>query len=305
MSVCATPTGAAPGFAVPFAIDGHGRLVPPEEARRRVVYVCPSCNQPVDLHAGERKRRHFHHRASAACSAESVAHRTAKRLIVERIRLRRAGEPAPRFLRRCAFVGCERTSLQAVPAKVREAVDELRLRSGRVVDVGLLGAGGLPIAAIEVRQSHEVDAEKAGELPLPWIEVDAAQVCATGAARLEPTQDRFLPWFCDEHAGTRRASARAVMHEPRRRNALVRRLPFRLEDFPDFQVEKLVACPAGHDAFVFAWNGVEPPWPRPPLVVARASDGDWRYGPDGKLRRLLPFRKKYVSVCPACGEEVG
>jgi hypothetical protein len=296
--------GDAAGFAVPFARDGIGRLVGPDEAIPRGVYRCPSCDQTVDLHAGVRKRRHFHHRGSATCTPESVAHRTAKQLIVACIQRWQEGEAPPRFLRRCAFDGCERTALQPLPAKVRQAVEEMRLPSGRVVDVALLGTGGLTIAAIEVRQSHAVDADKARALPLPWIEVDAAQVCATGGARLEPTQDRFLRWYCDQHAGTRREAARATLREPRRRKALVRRLPFRMEDYPGFRVDQLVACSAGHDAFVFAWEGSEPPWPRPPLVVAHESDGDWRYGRGDKLRRVLPFRRKYVSVCPVCGQAV-
>ncbi len=293
------------GFAVPFALTAEGVLIAPEDAKRRASYRCPQCHGGVDLHAGERKRRHFHHRASAECSSETVTHRTAKALIVQAVKAWRAGEPGPRFLRRCAMNECERTTRQVVPAKVLDAVDELRLGTGRVVDVGLLGAGGLAIAAIEVRQTHEVDDEKARELPLPWIEVEAAQVCESGGRVLVPVRDRFLPWLCEQHAGSRKQRARAGREEPRRRSALLRRLPFDLGNYPGFRVERMVACPRGHDAFVFAWEGGEPPWPRPPLVVAREADGDWRYGADGKLRKLLPWRRAYVSACPVCGAALG
>ena len=294
------------GFAVPFARSAAGALVSPEDAARRARYACPQCGAVVDLHAGEKKRRHFHHRAGGSCTPESASHRIAKMLVAQAVAGWRRGEqPAPRFLRRCASPGCERSSKQPMPAKVREAAIEHRLRSGKVVDVALLGAGGLPIAAVEVHCSHEVDEAKAKQLALPWIEVEAAQVCATGARLLVPVKDRFLPWLCEGHASTRRARARELREEPLRRDALVRRLGFRLEEFPGFRILRLASCPRGHDAFVFGWEGAEPPWPRPPLVVAREADADWSYSvAEGRARRVLPWRKRYVSVCPECGETV-
>ncbi|MGH7296165.1 MAG: competence protein CoiA family protein, partial [Polyangiaceae bacterium] len=68
------------GFAVPFARTDDGRLVSPDDARRAVGYRCPQCDGGVHLHAGERKRRHFHHRASESCTAETVLHATAKQM---------------------------------------------------------------------------------------------------------------------------------------------------------------------------------------------------------------------------------
>jgi predicted RNA-binding Zn-ribbon protein involved in translation (DUF1610 family) len=295
------------GFAVPFALSAAGALVSPEDATPRARYACPQCGGVVDLHAGEKKSRHFHHRAGGSCTPESASHRIAKMLVAEAVAAWRRGEqPAPRFVRRCASPACNRLSHQPMPAKVREAALEHRLRSGKIVDVALLGPGGLPIAAVEVLCSHEVDEAKAKELALPWIEVDAAQVCATGARLLVPVKDRFLPWLCDEHAPARRARAREQREEPLRRSALLRRLGFRLEDFPGFRIARMVSCPRGHDAFVFAWDGADPPWPRPPLVVARAAEADWSYSvAEGRGRKVLPWRRRYVSVCPACGQIVG
>jgi hypothetical protein len=296
-----------PGFAVPFALAPKGALVPPTEATRRKHYRCPQCLGAVDLHAGARKRRHFHHRGGSVCAAETVTHKIAKALIVQAIvAWRRERHPPPRFVRRCAAPGCERESSQPTPAKVEGAVEELRLRSGRIADVALLGPVAVPIAAVEVRRSHEVDDAKAKEMGLPWVEVDAQQVCESAGHILVPLQDRFLPWLCAEHAPTRRARAREERDEPLRRNALLRRLGFRLEEFAGFRVEGLVRCPRGHDAFVFAWEGDRPPWPRPPLVVAHAADEDMAYGGvERRVRALLPWRRAYVSVCPSCGAVVG
>jgi hypothetical protein len=131
--------------------------------------------------------------------------------------------------------------------------------------------------------------------------VEAAQVCESSGRVLVAIRDRFLPWLCEEHAGSRRPRARAGREKPRRQAALLRRLPFRLDDYPGFRVDRLVTCPRGHDAFIFAWDATDPPWPRPPLVVARAADGDWLRTADGKLRKILPWRRSYVSTCPECG----
>ena len=291
------------GFAVPYALNLHGVLVDPEGARAKARYSCPQCQGPVDLHAGERKRRHFHHRGTTGCTSETVLHTTAKRLLVEAVTAWKTGGEAPKLERRCAAGGCESSTRQALPPKVVEAVEE-RAVAGHVVDVALLARGGVPIAAIEVFQTHAVEEDKARTLLLPWVEVDASQVCASGGRLLVPLRDRLLPWYCGEHAPERRDRAKAGREEPLRRNALVRRLGLRMEDFPGFRIERVVACPRGHDALLFAWEGGDPPWPRPPFVVARENDRDWRYGSDGKVRKVLAYKRSYASVCPECGEVV-
>ena len=295
-------------FQVPFALDARERLVRPEGVARGAAYRCPECKGAVDLHAGERKRRHFHHRSTtSACTTESVAHHTAKLLVAAAVNAAReeGGGPAPVFVRSCAAGGCPRTTRQPVPAKVTRAVVETALPSGRIVDVALLGRAGLLVAVVEVVRTHAVDAEKALAIGAPWIEVDAAQACESEGRELVAVTDRFLPWLCEEHAGERRARARESRAEPLRRNALLRALPFRLEDYPGYRVVEMTRCARGHDAFVFAWDGKTPPSPRPPLVVAREPESTWSYAPlQGGWRELLPYRRTWVSTCPACGEPV-
>ena len=204
------------GFRVPFALDAHGVLVPPEDARRRAAYRCPRCETAVVLHAGERKRRHFHHTdTKRGCTPETVAHFTAKTLVARAVEVWRAGGDAPVFVRRCAAPGCDATTRQRMPAKVTRAAIEHAMPSGRVVDVALLGAGGIVVAAIEVYRTHRVDDEKALDLGAPWVEVDAAAVCESGGRVLLPLRDGFLPWLCEAHAPERRERARGRLEQVR------------------------------------------------------------------------------------------
>ncbi len=295
---------ASEGFRIPLAYDPAGRLVAPEKAARRTRYVCPSCRADVVLHAGNIKRRHFHHRSSA-CSAESVLHLSAKRLIVQAIEDWRNGGAPVSFLRRCQEPDCEAQTHQHLPKKVLRAVEEWPLRSGHVVDVALLGLADLPIAAIEIVVTHAVDDRKAFELGIPWIEVDGAAVCASDGRLLVPVQDGFIPWLCSMHTHRRGVSWREDRERERDTRALVRALPFTPKDFPAYRIAGTTVCPRGHPTVVFAWDGSDPPWPRPPSVIAIESDDDTLYDRTNKaLRRTLPFRRHWTNACTTCGERI-
>jgi hypothetical protein len=156
---------------------------------------------------------------------------------------------------------------------------------------------------IEVLHTHAVDDDKAFELGVPWVEVDAAQVCADAGRVLVAVRDRLLPWMCAEHAGSRGEPHERARIDRERLAALSRLLDYRLSDFPAYRVGRLATCPNGHDAIVFAWDGASPPDPRPPHVVA-AEQGelDATYQPSAKgWKKLLPYRRVFVSVCPSCG----
>lgn len=292
------------GFRIPFARAASGELVAPEDARRGTRYECPACEASVDLHAGEIKRRHFHHRTSV-CSAETVLHVTAKALIVRAVTEWRAGGPDVIFSRGCAEAGCEAKRRMTIPRKVRRGVEEWTLRSGHVVDVALLGVADVPVAAIEVRVTHEVPDEKARELAAPWIEVDGESVCTSAGRELVPVRDRFVPWLCSEHEHRRGAAHREKRAAVRLENKLLRELGYAPSEYPGYRIAGVARCRNGHDTLVLAWSGKQAPWPRPPHVVTFEAEKDVLFDrASAQVRRVLPFRRSWSSVCTTCGLRV-
>lgn len=292
------------GFKVPVARDLRGVLCGPDLAQKGRRYTCPACGAAVDLHAGQKKRRHFHH-ATAACSEETALHIGAKELVVQAIAEWRAGAAAPVIVRACAEVGCDARTRQAVPKKVTGAVTEHRMKTGHVVDVAFIGPGALAIAAVEIRHTHAVDEPKALELGVPWIEVDAAATCRAMGRELHPVRDRFLPWFCADHTARRGLLRKEERAEKSTRAKLTKRLPFDLAAFPGYFVAALTRCPRGHDALVLGWEGDAPPWPRPPIVVAHAAERDKVFDASQReSRRVLAFRRSYVCTCATCGDKL-
>jgi hypothetical protein len=297
------------GFAIPVARDELGRLISPADARKHAVYTCPLCSAPVDLHAGEKKRRHFHHRAgTSTCTSESILHLCAKQLVKQAVDDWLEGSAgAPVFVRTCADPSCEATTKQMMPKKVARCAVEHHLRTGHVADIALLArAADLPVGVIEIHHSHAVDEAKAIELAVPWIEVEAAQVCADGGRVLVPVRDRFIPWLCPAHIETRGDAHAQRRIDRERLAALAKRLDYRLSDYPAYRVEHVTKCQNGHDAIVFTWEGAgsSPPDPRPPHVVASERELDTKFERRGGRRKLLPYRRSFVSICPSCGERV-
>lgn len=256
----------------------------------------------MDLHAGEKKRRHFHHRV-AACSLESVLHFSAKRLVAQAVEDWLAGGEPIVFVRRCASEGCEAVREQPIPSKVASVVLEHGLPSGHVVDVALLARGiTLPIAAIEIVHTHAVEVAKAFEMGIPWIEVEAGQVCEDAGRRLVVVTDRFLPWLCADHEAERGKSKKEDRAARATAAALAKKLGFRIADFPGYRIDRVARCPKGHEALVFAWEGKDPPWPRPPLVVAVQNETDLAFRTvDRAATRVAGFRRRYSSACGVCG----
>lgn len=293
-------------FRIPVALDAKGRLVVPSEATKRATYRCPECNGEIDLHAGEKKRRHFHHRV-AHCSLESIVHLSAKKLIAQAVEdWLEGGEPVV-FVRTCASEGCGATREQPIPSKVVRVALERGLPSGAVVDVALLARGiPLPIAAIEVVHSHAVDGAKAFEMGIPWIEVDAAQVCDAAGRRLVVVTDRFLPWLCADHERERGRAKKDDREARAKAAALAKMQGLVMADFPGYRIDEVARCSNGHEALVFAWEGKDPPWPRPPLVVAVQNETDVAFrAVDRKATRVAAFRRRYASACGVCGATLG
>lgn len=161
-------------FKVPIALDPSGNLVTPAEASKDEKHRCPSCQAPVSLQAGQKKARHFRHLPGPMCSPETMEHALAKRIVSSCLERWIHGEgQAPRLVTSCPSCGrideCEmRGTFDAV-------IEEYLLPNGLRPDVVAL-LGGEPIIAVEVRQTHAVEEEKARRIRLPFIEVEAAQI---------------------------------------------------------------------------------------------------------------------------------
>lgn len=138
-----------------------------------------------------------------------MVHRAAKLLIAQWVK---QGKTL-KVIRRCLI--CMQTGEQLVPADAAQA--ERRLPSGRVADIALL-QGGRVAMAIEVHVTHAVDARKAGEMGIPWAEVQGEEVLRRPEL-LRLSKDRLTPFRCaaceaklqDRHgAAVRLAAERGV-----------------------------------------------------------------------------------------------
>jgi len=172
-----------PSFKVPFGISEDHSLVAAESANKSHKYFCPSCGLPLTFRAGTIKAKHFAHRVGTGCSAESVIHAIAKRLI-EKVSLEWiAGGPGPQIARKCEFgqelenYACDSIVQQQLPRnRVSIVTLERTLPNLRKPDVMFL-LDDTPTLAIEIFATHKVDSAKAEDLgELPWIELDAAAI---------------------------------------------------------------------------------------------------------------------------------
>lgn len=180
---------------VPLAITEEGHLVAPVEAERGRTYCCPGCAGVVIFRKGEKVVAHFAHSVGTTCSQETILHKTAKELIKKTVLDWQAGKStSPVLVRVCAV--CRATSEQSLPNKVESAEVEVRVASGHVVDVALF-VNGEPQAAVEVRVTHAVDAIKAQEIAIPFIELDG-QAVIDNPKVWKPVQDGFKPFVCKQ-----------------------------------------------------------------------------------------------------------
>ncbi len=78
-----------------------------------------------------------------------------------------------------------------------------------------------------------------------------------------------------------------------------------MADYPGYAITGVVRCPSGHETLAFAWKGKDPPWPRPPLVIAVQGETDVVFrAVDRKATRVAGFRRRYATACAVCGVPV-
>ena len=158
-------------LAVPAAFDTQGELCLPEDALKQASYHCPDCRGAVRLRRGTKRRPHFYHLVHSTCTGETALHLAAKRLLCTAINRRvplAFDTPRP----------CGHRVQQPLPDGIVRAEEEAVVDPFRL-DVGLFGAMETLLAAVEIVVSHPVTDEKAQELSVPWVEVEAIAVVDT------------------------------------------------------------------------------------------------------------------------------
>jgi len=267
---------------IPLAIDAQGMIVRPEAAEHGRCYYCPSCREDVLLRRGQVRVAHFAHKDSSHCSLETVLHQAAKIQIQQAVRSWKAGTgPSPTVERRCAL--CCTAVEMPIPASVEDAILELRVADGSVVDVALI-AGGAPLAAVEVRATHKVGPDKASSLPIPFLELEAKQVLETPTL-WRPIQETFPAPVCDTCEARVKSFAEKASRVASKAGQTLPTSPYRYGIINCWKCRK--------EILVFSWPGhddeVEPAFP----PLQRPSTVQFRYS-------SAAGKKYWANICPYC-----
>lgn len=159
---------------VPFGVAPDGGLVDVASADKRVIYRCPACDDRLILRDGEIRVKNFAHRADTQCSAESIWHKTAKRLLVNAIQLNARGEGA-RITLNCECDSCHSIDTVNIPPRYfSDAIEEHPVDDYKCDVVGF--RADVEALAIEVLYTNPMSSEKRQRLRLPWIELSAIAV---------------------------------------------------------------------------------------------------------------------------------
>ncbi len=182
---------------VPYGRPESGPLVPVAAAVRGVRYTCPGCAAVLVLRdsVARKRRKHFAHPTTGACSQESIFHATAKRLIADAIRdhVARKGEG---ITIRLNCHGCTVPVPYAVPRdKFTDSAEEYSADGYRCDVVGLHGSDAR--LAVEVMYKHRTADAKAAGLSMPMIELEAFDVLSD-PCRWIPVRHTLKPIRCDK-----------------------------------------------------------------------------------------------------------
>ncbi len=157
-------------FQVPVAWDSFDTPLPvyPAAAKKGIPYFCPQCHGRVHLRSGPHVVPHFYHvQPNTTCSGEGVVHRAAKALLLYWIN---QGQ-AIRLAYSCPR--CQHEGSYSWPfSRTSTAIQEYTLGKYRG-DIVILDDHYHPQADLEILVSHRVDDQKASQLPVPWVELEA------------------------------------------------------------------------------------------------------------------------------------
>lgn len=183
--------------------------------------------------------------------------------------------------------GCEESFPQPLPDDITGAEIEAVLQCGHVADV-LLQAGSRARAAVEIRVTHPVDAEKARTLSVPFIELTAEDILD------DPRTWKPVSARVKSHVCTRCENLRQAFEW--RAQAMARAAGFELPP-PPYRYGFVRCFKCRRETLVFTWpgklvhGGAVPPDPRPrTLRFLRSKPADTRY---------------WMNTCARCGAPQG
>jgi len=278
-----TPTTASqadkpvplPELLVPYGVSEEGELVHARDADASATYTCPGCDGHLVLHSGAVRTKHFAHKTDTACDGETLAHMTAKLLVAKVINAHGHSDAPIKLL--CSCSKCRSPAERELPhaAFTSSAVEE---RVGPFVCDVVAFKDGKPVLAVEIFNSHAVGDEKAQQLELPWIELDAGEVLED-PYNWRPTQMRLKPTLCRE-CKEKRAELEQVAQR------------WRLPLSNPLYVAAVAPCWSCKEKIIWYW------WQGVPFAQAK---------PPEPVPRILQFRfskmyggKYWMNICPGC-----
>ncbi|WP_105213758.1 competence protein CoiA family protein [Pseudoalteromonas sp. T1lg22] len=175
-----------------YGLNEAGELISAELAGKDTGYSCPCCGIKLVLRSGEVRVKHFAHPPSSGCSLESVLHITAKKLIRTTIDKNAKGEQEISLENHCQ--NCGVVFSISLPMKTFSSAG-LEVKVGDYI-CDVVGYRGDSIGlAIEILNTHEVDAIKAANLQAFWVELKAEDVLKN-PEKWVPTQANLKDSYC-------------------------------------------------------------------------------------------------------------
>lgn len=160
-------------LTVPYGLAPDNAPIRAKDAVSGIAYTCLGCGGPLTLKSGPQRTKHFAHKVATTCDGESVLHITAK-VLVAKVMSENAGATT-RVRLRCTCSACRREFDKVLGADAfNGAVVEAKVEGYRCDVVGL--RDNQPVLAVEIFNTHAVDAHKAEALAISWVELVAAEV---------------------------------------------------------------------------------------------------------------------------------
>lgn len=254
---------------IPYGLDDKDKLVAANQALKGESYRCPQCKTSLVFRSGEYRAAHFAHAPESHCSLESILHITAKGLILEAMSANASGNAVICLENHCECCGVVfATDLPS--GTFTDAKLEVRI-GDFICDV--VGYRSTNVAlAVEIFNTHSVDANKATNLEAYWVELKAEDVLRD-PFKWVPTQARLKNTYCTDCKTHLKDVVRLCDHFN-----IDRSLYSAIKDPKQANyIADIEVCFRCHEKTpVFWWYGVpfcehEPPSPKPATIQYRHS----------------------------------